>query len=244
MKPIYKYSIIFVLFIIIIICLIFFTKNSLKNISDNKYIDELNLAIENNNISKIDKYLSVKRNINIISNSKLCNDETYIEVSCISPLDTAAVVGNYNIVKKLIDNGADVNFSNPLFMAVGSDNLDEIYKIVELLLSKGADPNKYSSVPVISNLISNPKAFISKDEESKKIIYKTFKLLIDNGATIEFNTDIEPLIITATRYNNYYIVEYLIKEKKVDVNIKDNMGKTALDYAKNNSKVKKLLESS
>uniref|UniRef100_A0A1X7TKV3 Uncharacterized protein n=1 Tax=Amphimedon queenslandica TaxID=400682 RepID=A0A1X7TKV3_AMPQE len=72
--------------------------------------------------------------------------------------NTALIVsargGHYEIVKVLLDNGADPNldqelfyFNSPLIEAAAKGH----YQVVELLLTKGADPNftsKYTGTPL------------------------------------------------------------------------------------------------
>eukprot|EP00049_Salpingoeca_infusionum_P014711 m.278000 g.278000 ORF g.278000 m.278000 type:complete len:187 (+) comp15735_c0_seq4:200-760(+) len=75
-------------------------------------------------------------------------DEEHWMAECIGTrpwhtlIHTAAVKGDCDIVRLLLDNGADANQCNfkretPLFLAVVESHLD----VVQLLLERGADPN-------------------------------------------------------------------------------------------------------
>jgi len=65
-------------------------------------------------------------------------------IDCLSPLQTGCSIGNYEIVKLLVENGANVNYqdkyikSTPLIDAVNSD--EKI--IVNYLIEHGADKTK------------------------------------------------------------------------------------------------------
>ena len=102
--------------------------------SQNFYNERLMKAIENNDIKQVSSILKKqKADINHISEVEGFNNFT--------PLIFASDKGNYEIVKLLIDNRADINAKDnnghiALIEAVDSGNYE---KIVKLLVENGAD---------------------------------------------------------------------------------------------------------
>ncbi|XP_057321545.1 putative ankyrin repeat protein RF_0381 [Microplitis mediator] len=131
------------------------------------------------------------------------------------------------MVKLLLKHNADPNSDisgdvSPLHIATGSGNL----KIIKILLAHGANIN---FVPVHGYINQTPLHFAVLHEHSKAV-----KLLL-NYDTIDINiiADCESSVL---HYGamfvkfNYKIVQYLL-DAGVDVNLKNDLGETALDIA-------------
>jgi len=137
-----------------------------------------------------------------------------------TPLHYAACCGHLKIVKLLLRRRADVDFKDyigktPLHGAAEGG----CFQIIELLIKHGADVN------IKSNDGQTPLFSVIKECKAKSPIV----LLLRN---IDHGTDVSAKI-----------VELFIKHG-TDVDIKDDKGFTALDYAKkyNLEKIIKLLE--
>ncbi len=167
---------------------------------------------------------------------------------------------DFKIIDLLINSGADLNKEakngiTPIFLALGKNKQD----IINLLVKKGADINKKNALgntplhsackeglggidPLIKNgaelnvLNNKHETPLHVAVRSRKFdsIKKLIKLKINiNAKNIYGET---PLIILL-KYNRYSrrkepdIAEILIKSG-ADINLKDNIGKTAIDYAK------------
>lgn len=129
-------------------------------------------------------------------------------------LTYASDEGHLNMVKYLVDNGADID-SEALTV---TRNLE----IFEYLLEKGnVDINSvgYLGMTALS---------LSSIEEGD---LEMFKYLLKKGADVNVkNDDGSTALMIASLYGNLEMVKYLI-ENGADINAKDNDGSTALIYA-------------
>ena len=121
-------------------------------------------------------------------------------------LHDAATIGNYNLVEKLIEKGANVNGVNnigstPLFSAVKTNNLD----IVRLLIEKGADvnliPPGYINNPYFADQIrSNIRLCVPIETFQKSCIKETKK----DPLSLEDFTDEDRINTVITPSNTCY----------------------------------------
>lgn len=134
-------------------------------------------------------------------------------------LSSAVVNYKKDIIKLLVNNGADVNGKNGsiLWWASYSGQIDT----VKLLIQNGADVNLYDDN-------SSPLMATSKKEIAE--------MLIKNGADVNFQREFDgQTVLIFHSYvgsNDKDIIELLIKNG-AKVNVQDNDCKTALDYADN-----------
>lgn len=168
--------------------------------------DQLNFftAIKKNDTKSLSKFLEnvslFKIDINMTSKSH-------------SPaLNLAIVANNYELVKRLIDLGANVNLRSlqehpryvnynrlPLHLAVHNGQK----KIVELLLQNNADVNS----------VEDHKTALSIAAEQNH--FKIAKLLIDSGAEMNPSNSVKPLFSAISRSTS--MTEYFIR-RGADVN--------------------------
>ena len=157
---------------------------------------------------------------------------------------------NYNpeTVKKLIEEGADVNTLNrwgnpPLTMAVLKGNLE----LIKFLLSRGADINlknpkgfspldfaKKSGNNLIIDLLQGGKLEGSLQEALNSSDYDSDKILdlIKEGAPLNtLNSSGDTALMIAIRKNDERVVRALL-EKGADVKAKNSEGITPLGLAK------------
>lgn len=105
--------------------------------------------------------------------------------------------GNFDMLKLFIDNGADIQNNNILWLASKNGR----YDIVKLLIDNGADVCMKNNKPLLYSI--------------KNHHLKIAQLLIDNGADIYFNDD--HFLIWASEYGHFSIVKFLI-DNGVDAN--------------------------
>ncbi len=100
-------------------------------------------AIRKNDINKLESILRFA-NPNTVSGNAIL--EAISEKARYTPLSVACQEGNFEMVKLLVENGADVNYvplltiASPLGLAAQSDSVDNL-KIVKFLIENGADVN-------------------------------------------------------------------------------------------------------
>ena len=142
----------------------------------------------------------------------------------ITPLFLAITKKHYDMVKLLLDSGADVNHeiqkkdSTPLLYAIGQKQKD----IVELLLDRGADVNHE-----IMNRLT-PIIFAIGEEQNDIAVVE---LLLKKGANINYETtDGNTPLLSAIRAKQKDIVE-LFLDRGADVNHEIKKGWTPLLYA-------------
>jgi len=191
----------------------------------NQYSDEtiFNLAIKKNNIEVIKLLIKDTKYINILLCLSIEKSKKEITSYLIESSDDLDKISN------LADN------RTPLSISISMND----YESAELLIKKGANPNKMSDSTYRQNI---PLRSVC-DKQNLKIL----KLLLDNGAnpnitgsdgrTALFNA------IEATKANKE-IIRYLIKNG-ADINKEDNSGISPLSFAESSkvSLVKVLTES-
>jgi ankyrin repeat protein len=164
-----KAVIVAVILIILPICSHFITINNVDTINRSKFVSYLN----SNEPSKIQKIINKGFDVNGIGNPLNA-----------PPLHLAITYNRHDIVKILIENGADVNATDPLngytaLMAALGGYPSPNYDTVKLLLERGADANRSGGEDVIPLFVaSSPDIY--KNEASPEII----KLLIESGADV------------------------------------------------------------
>lgn len=237
--------------ILILIFLIFKLKDLLLDLLTP--IEEFLKAAENGNLKKIKSMLNKEVNIKTLINAVDKENNT--------ALILASKFGYIEVVKILIENGADIDARNNENSTALIEASSFYYEVVKLLIENGADINAkdyggttalmnasteddYINCEICKTLIENGANVNDKDlQGANALIYgSTFlkwdlsiiKLLIDSG--IEINAqdkDGYTALMEATISGNYETVKLLI-ENGADINIKNNDGKTALDFAEEN----------
>lgn len=202
----------------------------------NKHIiRKINRAIEEGNVERVSKLMSSCNNINDTPYSAFF--ASILEKENASPLNTACFLGNFEIVKELVESGADVNYrktqteNTPLMNAlIGSTvSKPDRFVIAKYLLEHGADINLVSTNnhTAIFDIISIVKI---EDVEEQQEQVKMIKLFEEYGCDIYYESSIGNLLFECCSCGNKLAVEYLIDEKGFNVNSLNSSGDNALMY--------------
>lgn len=155
-----------------------------------------------------------------------------------TPLIIACEKGDEKIISLLLDNGADINKKDsytgqtPLLAALHGTKANR-FSIAMFLLKKGADA--FSIQNTTSPLEETLVVLNSDDEQTIKDGFELFKYLIEQQVSMDICRGKENALTFATRYGNYNVVKFLIKENYFDINSKDLAGETALIVATKNN---------
>lgn len=228
-----KNIIIIIGMIVVIINMIVVIKLNL----DEYHYNRLIWAINENNMKSFSKELKQVENLNITpSNSiKVLFSDRFDE----TPLQAACYVGNLNMVKKLIDHGADPNYVvskvapvSPLMCVVegDQDHPDKEYvEIAKYLIIIGADVNYRMNedgavgVTALFQIVDCKKP----SPNAREMI----RLLCNNGANINDLTTYGTVMHCACLYGHNDLIRFIIRNYQVDLNIQQpDSGMTCLMY--------------
>lgn len=150
-----------------------------------------------------------------------------------TPLMIAAAINDYDMVKFLVEKGADVNAKThfeyssvvtPLLLSLDYEHIESRYdensSVAEYLINNGADIN------VTNEDGETPLMYASKVHNIKVI-----ELLIQKGADVNFYKGGSTALISACEYSherNIDVIKYLVS-KNANINAQDNKGDTALN---------------
>ncbi len=154
-----------------------------------------------------------------------------------TPLEEAVRFGDIEIVKLLVERGADVNKSCSLYYPLTSFQTAD-FDIIWYLINNGADVTFNGEWSHTKKLIygilnyKNDSDFHLAKEEFDLIVYILNECQkVREISSLEFISDIW---ILSARENNWLIIEYMLENQMIDINIKvDSWYKnaTALIYA-------------
>lgn len=189
---------------------------------------------------------------------KACNVNDTLGIGVASPLNVASFAGRIDVVKLLLDYGADVNYQDKSGYSALLWAASQGYtQIVEMLINKGADVNKknvagnsalifatrgnhtkmvglltlhHAEVNVISHLeLLKGDTPLTIAVRNKNL--EIVKMLISNGADVTVKNNYEETALKiAIKNRDIEIVKILI-EAGVDLNKEDSWGSDALQYA-------------
>ncbi|GHU77759.1 hypothetical protein FACS189462_0470 [Spirochaetia bacterium] len=195
-------------------------------------------AINKSNYKKTEKLIRKGYTINEVGGS------LYVTTT---PLIQAVYTKNIDMIKLLVENGADVNLiaemSTPLQSAIWTENYDNI----KYLLDHGADVHftkERFTLPLNYAVIYT----IQKDNELNEINKDIIQLLLSYGADInglDYSGD-SSLFVSFDRHHelNTDIPDYLI-QIGANINLQDKQGNSILHkaiYNRNNYSIKYILE--
>lgn len=149
-----------------------------------------------------------------------------------NPLHHAVLANNGEIVKYLIEKGAEGELSELLMLAVRYGK--ELTKSVKVLVNKGANVNKVSG-PYEYPYVNDTVLIIAAQNNYMEIV----KILLENGANFEVKCHSRSwclgknTLIYAATIGNLDIVQVLVT-KGADINVQDKTGNSALMMAARN----------
>lgn len=202
---------------------------------------KLMTTIRKNNMTEFETVLEQcsKRDINSLQyRSKIM---VHIgEIENFYPLELACKQGNFDMVKRLIERGADVNMVNPqyhttpLIMATRGRGYDA-YKISMFLIEQGADINvadRKGHTP-LSNVADMVYSQESEEEEYIRSGMELFVYLVENCNTLEvkLHAGHTNILECTTSFDNLPAVKYLIENHYFEINDFSESGMTILHFA-------------
>lgn len=165
------------------------------------------------------------------------------ETYCRRPINEACKTGNIDIVKVLIEYGANAEYNpasdwSPLYLTIRWYNTNDV-EMVKILLENGADPkhnvDNDSNLFVAANMSPKnydlqPEIWDFYNQEAAEGITEIVKILLGNNDINEQNHNGDTILIYAAKNGNLPLVEYLLSEG-ASIYIKNNKGETALSTA-------------
>ena len=171
------------------------------------------------------------------------------------PLASAIINGHTDVVRVLLDRGADPNSPNEHGISMLSFSITfKRMDILNILLERGAKPDGAAllsaveaDVPAVVTLILDRGVDINaRDEDgmtaliaaAAKDLHALAELLVRRGAELNAKDGAgENALIIASKSGSLRVAELLVK-RGADVNAKDNIGKTALMHAAGEQRAK------
>ena len=150
----------------------------------------------------------------------IINDKTVIDGS--TALMFASKEGHLEIVKYLLENGADVNIKDNFGeTALIWASREGYFEIVKCLVESGADINAKNS--------SGWTALMGVSSWKNGHL-GIVKYLLKNGADINAkDNNGNTALIKASKFGKLEIIKYLVEDKRLDINIKNNNIKKAIE---------------
>jgi len=147
-------------------------------------------------------------------------------------LQLAVLADNGEIVKHLIEKGAEGDVSDLLMLAVRYGK--ELFKSVKVLVNKGADINKVSG-PTEYPYVNDTVLIIAAQNDYMKIV----KFLLEKGANAAVRCHSrswcvgKDTLIYAATFGNLEVIQLLLS-KGANINVQDKIGNTPLMMAARN----------
>ena len=177
----------------------------------------LSLAIESNKDHIVDLLLQNNYDVNK-------KDKKFM-----TPLNYAIINNDYNLMKRLINKGADINYNGPEgdfnSMIYAINNGDS--KTINFLLDHGYNVNSFN------RKLETPlhHALFKKNQLKPSLISK---LIYEGDLNLKNIDGITPLHLLCKYHQIDHYFE-LLKHKELDIFVQDNKNKTPLDYLKGNN---------
>ena len=150
------------------------------------------------------------------------NGETVIHYACKE--------GYIDIVRTLVDNNANVEVKNnqgmkPINLASRSGFPNIVNYLTEIINKQKKGDRSIRRGIITGMLYQCICSQDDHDQKFKELLTRNKKINVDKMTTLGLT-----LLITACVYGNYNIVEFLIKEKNANINLKDKQGMNAFHH--------------
>lgn len=239
-----------VLCLILIFSVLLVSMTSCANKTERKYAKALNKAIDAENFDEVRRIISeCPEAVNTYPTlapmwwqGEMWMTTTYY------PLAEACKIGNLEMVKLLVESGADVNSLTPGWEVVTPIHTallfgkGDWYDIVMYLIESGASIDYVGADEKNAMLIDITNSFRNESAEDEEKADKLFAYTLENCE--ETNVNWPRVLFEAVRWNRYNMTQMLLEGGYCDVN-EFYSGKTPLMYAidmSNAGMVKYLLE--
>ena len=133
-------------------------------------------------------------------------------------LDVAVTVGNFKMVKWVLENGGDPNRNDGKFSALSQACWDDHFEIASILLKYGANPNFKSflkTTPILDAIE------MANDE-------RLALMLVEHGADVRVRSENGETLLHLAAANRMDKLVVCLLKKKLKVNSEDNEGWTPL----------------
>ncbi|KLI30701.1 ankyrin [Brachyspira hyodysenteriae] len=203
-------------------------EEAIKLVKDGKYyeIEKLLLSEDSNNIDGYDELMNAISKGDMKALEKLVKDDTDLnkQYDKITPLGLAAARNDKEMVKFLVEKGADINLEDgygytPLIIAIKYRNIGLAKDIIDLKPDLNAICSATGDTPLTY--------LVDKVKFGSDICY----YLIKNGADVnkKNNNGDTPLIVSVQNFILSYGMLGVLINMGADYNIKNKEGKTAMD---------------
>lgn len=216
------------------------------NFYDNQwYAIRLIDAIQKDDIAKIEQLL--KSATGNVDAKRFTFDviAKFSESNNATPLYEACIEGNLQAVKLLVDAGANVNVvepitkGTPLSGALGNVNENRI-EIANYLIDRGANVKEELFSIFWSSCLNNDG---TKNIAKEKAEYELFLRMINNGAEIwNKSKDGNSILHISASVDNLLVMNYLIENYNIDINLPNDVDRTALFFCNSIDTAKYLLK--
>lgn len=208
------------------------------------YTASLNHAIKSNDTKAVKMLLWLPGDINRYNSMRIA------EYFGNRPLQEACIQGNIEIVKELLEAGAEVNMEEwtPLTLALANEHPNQ-YQVVQLLLDNEASLESKQVSPILTLLSggynSQYKSVYTlgtKKTSDDEKVFEIFMLLVDSGASLKewenakrYQLSYVGLILTDVAVQgNVLVMEYLVEKEHFNINEKLYEENTSLMIASGN----------
>lgn len=199
---------------------------------------EICKAVSENDVSKVEKLLKVPFSNIFINTPKHRAMPDEVTAEDILPIQYAAMQQEPQLIKLLIDNGADVNKRTrdmpPALKCVLSELSPSCLESVHLLIESGADMStcRYSYTAAgFNTYTTDAKGRLVPDTGLQEDCFEIYKEIVENTEKLAADTiNAYDDLRAAVASNNYKIVKYIVTKKTFDLDMQYDDTDTILFY--------------